>query len=70
MMSFQDDDSIDAIDELVKKIRVKENQLKIAQESQMIYVAEAIKTQLSELRYQLSESPDPELQSLMSLLDN
>ena len=69
-MIFSDCDSIDAVDELLKKICIKETQLKIAQESGMTYVAQALTEQLVELRAQLSDAPNPELQSLMSLLDN
>lgn len=69
-MIFSDCDSIDAVDELLKKIRIKETQLNIAQESGMTYVAQALTEQLVELRSQLSDAPDPEIQSLMSLLDN
>ncbi|MBH8561808.1 hypothetical protein I8748_06400 [Nostoc sp. CENA67] len=69
-MLSQDCDSISVVNDLVRKIRIKENQLKIAKESNMIYVAEALQTQLQELRSELSESPDSELQALMSLLDD
>ncbi|QLE54431.1 hypothetical protein [Nostoc sp. TCL26-01] len=69
-MISQDYDSIYLSNELLRKIRIKENQLKIAHESNMIYVAEALEAQLLELRDQLSESPDPEFQALMSLLDD
>ncbi|QSJ14556.1 hypothetical protein JYQ62_21900 [Nostoc sp. UHCC 0702] len=69
-MLSQDCDSISVVNDLVRKIRIKENQLKIAQESNMVYVAEALQNQLLELRSQLSESPDSELQALMSLLDD
>ncbi|BAZ54085.1 hypothetical protein NIES4103_67700 [Nostoc sp. NIES-4103] len=69
-MLSQDCDSISVVNDLVRKIRIKENQLKIAKESNMVYVAEALQTQLLELRSQLSESPDSELQALMSLLDD
>ncbi|BAY42000.1 hypothetical protein NIES2111_63960 (plasmid) [Nostoc sp. NIES-2111] len=69
-MIFPECDSIDAVDELLKKIRIKETQLNIAQESSMSYVAQALTEQLVELRAQLSDAPDPEFQSLMSLLDN
>lgn len=69
-MLSQDCDSISVVNELVRKIRIKENQLKIAKESNMLYVAEALEAQLLELRSQLSESPDSEFQALMSLLDD
>ncbi|MFN6541460.1 MAG: hypothetical protein RM021_034655 [Nostoc sp. EkiNYC01] len=69
-MISQDYDSISAVDELLRKIRIKESQLKIAQESNMINVVTALQTQLLELRHELSESPDSELQALMTLLDD
>ncbi|MDZ8026086.1 MAG: hypothetical protein RMX97_15540 [Nostoc sp. DedQUE11] len=69
-MISQDYDSISVVNELLRKIRIKESQLKIAQESDMVNVITALETQLLELRHQLSESPDSELQALMSLLDD
>jgi hypothetical protein len=55
---------------LLKQIKIKENQLKIAQESNMIYVTEALQNQLLKLQCQLSEPQDVEIQALMSLLDD
>ncbi|MBD2410145.1 hypothetical protein FACHB389_26220 [Nostoc calcicola FACHB-389] len=69
-MISQDYHSISAVDELLRKIRIKETQLKIAQESNMVNVVTALQTQLLELRHELSESPDSELQALMTLLDD
>ncbi|MDF5710108.1 MAG: hypothetical protein PUP90_21175 [Nostoc sp. S4] len=63
-------DSIYTVNELLRKIRIKESQLKIAQESDMVNVVTALQTQLLELQDELSESPDLELQALMSLLDD
>ncbi|MEH2071990.1 MAG: hypothetical protein V7K47_28210 [Nostoc sp.] len=63
-------DSISTVNELLRKIRIKESQLKIAQESDMVNVVTALQTQLLELQDELSESPDLELQALMSLLDD
>ncbi|MEH1939456.1 MAG: hypothetical protein V7L01_04445 [Nostoc sp.] len=54
---------------LLKQIKIKENQLKIAQESNMLYVAEALQNELLNLQCQLSEPQDVEIQALMSLLD-
>ncbi|MDZ8187988.1 MAG: hypothetical protein RMX96_24445 [Nostoc sp. ChiSLP02] len=68
-MISQDYDSMSGVDELLRKLRIKETQLKIAQESNMVNVITALETQLLELRLQLSEAPDSELQALMSLLD-
>lgn len=69
-MISQDYDSIDAVDELLRKIRIKENQLKIAQTSNMLYASEVLKQQILELQHHLSESNDPELHALMSLWDD
>jgi hypothetical protein len=69
-MISQDYDSINAVDELLRKIRIKENQLKIAQTSNMLYASEVLKQQILELQHQLSESNDPELHALMSLWDD
>ncbi|AUB38102.1 hypothetical protein COO91_04065 [Nostoc flagelliforme CCNUN1] len=55
---------------LLKQIKVKENQLKIAQESNMLHVAEALQDELLKLQGQLSESEDVEVQALMGLLDD
>jgi len=69
-MISQDCESVDIVNDLLRKIRIKESQLKIAQESNMLYTAEALENQILELRYMLSQSQDPELQALMSLLDD
>ncbi|MBD2560061.1 hypothetical protein ACEYW6_02790 [Nostoc sp. UIC 10607] len=55
---------------LLKQIKIKENQLKIAQESNMLHVAEALQKELLKLQSQLSEPQDVEIQALMSLLDD
>ncbi|MBN3961992.1 hypothetical protein [Nostoc sp. NMS8] len=57
---------------LIKQIKIKENQLKIAQESDMIHVAEELQGQLLKLQSQLSEPQDQnvEIQALMGLLDD
>ncbi|WP_375510171.1 hypothetical protein [uncultured Nostoc sp.] len=54
----------------LKQIKIKENQLKIAQESNMLHVAEALQNELLKLQGQLSELQDVEVQALMSLLDD
>jgi hypothetical protein len=69
-MISQDCESVDIVNDLLRKIRIKESQLKIAQESNMVYTAEALENQILELRYELSQSQDPEFQALMSLLDD
>ena len=68
-MISQDLDSIEAVDEILRKIRIKQTQLKLAQSSNMAYSSEVLQTQILELQHQLSASPDAELQSLMSLLE-
>ncbi|MEH1819095.1 MAG: hypothetical protein V7L31_08470 [Nostoc sp.] len=57
---------------LLKQIKIKENQLKIAQESDMSHVAEELQGQLLKLQSQLSEPQDQdvEVQALMGLLDD
>ncbi|MEH2113589.1 hypothetical protein [Nostoc sp.] len=57
---------------LLKQIKIKENQLKIAQESDMSHVAEELQGQLLKLQSQLSEPQDQdvEVQALMALLDD
>ncbi|AVZ31512.1 hypothetical protein [Nodularia spumigena] len=69
-MISQEYDSIDAVNELLRKIRIKESQLKIAQSSNMVYTSQVLKNQILELQHQLSESQDPELDALMSLLED
>ncbi|WP_341531440.1 hypothetical protein WKK05_37670 (plasmid) [Nostoc sp. UHCC 0302] len=64
-----DTDSIDAVNELLRKIRVREIQLKIAQESNMFYAVEILENQLFNLKQELGDRQDSELQSLMTLLD-
>ncbi|AHJ29068.1 hypothetical protein PN465_21500 [Nodularia spumigena CS-584] len=69
-MISQDYNSIDAVNQLLRKIRIKESQLKIAQSSNMVYTSQVLNKQILELQHQLSESQDPELDALMSLLDD
>ncbi|MBD2497593.1 hypothetical protein [Nostoc sp. FACHB-280] len=59
-----------AVDELLRKIRIKESQLKIAQESNLLYTSQALNHQILELRRQLSEAEDPEIKALMSLWED
>ncbi|MEH1800243.1 MAG: hypothetical protein V7L13_13990 [Nostoc sp.] len=66
-MITENDDSVDAVNELVRKISIKETQLKIAQESNLIQTAEALQNQLSQLQQELGDNSDTQLQSLMSL---
>lgn len=69
-MITQNYNSIHIENNLLKQIKVKENQLKIAQESNMLHVAEALQDELLKLQGQLSESEDVEVQALMGLLDD
>ncbi|MCC5615761.1 hypothetical protein LC605_11910 [Nostoc sp. CHAB 5836] len=69
-MIAQHYNSIHVENNLLKQIKIKENQLRIAQESNMLYVAEALQNQLFKLQSQLSEPQDVEIQALMSLLDD
>ena len=66
-MITENDDSVDAVNELVRKISIKETQLKIAQESNLIQTAEALENQLAQLEQELGDNSDTQLQSLMSL---
>ncbi|MEH2208572.1 MAG: hypothetical protein V7K53_31645 [Nostoc sp.] len=66
-MITENDDSVDAVNELVRKISIKETQLKIAQESNLIQTAEALENQLSQLQQELGDNSDIQLQSLMIL---
>ncbi|MEH1949369.1 MAG: hypothetical protein V7K77_20790 [Nostoc sp.] len=70
-MIVQHYNSIHVENNLLKQIKIKENQLKIAQESEMLHVAEELQSQLLKLQSQLSEpqEEDVEIQALMSLLD-
>ncbi|MFN6530618.1 hypothetical protein [Nostoc sp. ChiSLP03a] len=70
-MIAQHYNSIHVENDLLKQIKIKENQLKIAQEAEMLHVAEELQSQLLKLQSQLSEpqEQDAEIQALMSLLD-
>ncbi|MEH2262146.1 hypothetical protein [Nostoc sp.] len=69
-MIAQHYNSIHVENDLLKQIQIKENQLRIAQESNMLHVVEALQSQLLKLQSQLSEPQEVEIQALMSLLDN
>ncbi|MEH1872744.1 hypothetical protein [Nostoc sp.] len=69
-MIAQHHNSIHVENNLLKQIKIKENQLKIAQESNMLHVAEALQDELLKLQGQLSEPQDVEVQALMGLLDD
>lgn len=69
-MIAQDYNSTHIEDSLLRQINIKERQLKIAKELNMLQVTEALQSQLLSLQSQLLESPDPQFEALMSLLDN
>lgn len=69
-MIVQDYNSTHVENKLLRQIQVKEHQLKIAQEFNMVYVAERLQSQLLELQTQVSESQDLQFQALMSLVDD
>jgi histidyl-tRNA synthetase len=69
-MITQDCESVDIVNDLLRKIRIKKSQLQIAQESNLVYTAKALENQILELQSMLSQSRDPELEALMSLLDD
>ncbi|MEH2390910.1 MAG: hypothetical protein V7K21_04295 [Nostoc sp.] len=70
MIAQHYNNSIHVENKLLKQIKIKENQLKIAQESNLLYVAEGLQHELLKLQGQLSEPQDAEIQALMSLLDD
>ncbi len=55
---------------LLRQIAIKENQLQIAREFDMLYVAKELQSQLSKLQSRLLELQNPEFAALMSLLDD
>lgn len=69
-MIAQHHDSTYVEKHLLQQIKIKENQLKIAQEFNMLYVSQALQSQLSKLQHQLSELQDSQFQALMTLLDD
>ena len=69
-MIAQHYNSIHVENNLLKQIKVKENQLKIAQESNMLHVAQALQDELLKLQGQLSEPQDVEVEAVMGLLDD
>ena len=69
-MIAQYQDSIKCENNLLRQIAIKENQLKIAQEVDMLHVAKELHNQLLNLQSQLLELQNPEFAALMSLLDD
>lgn len=66
-MITENDDSVNAVNELVRKISIKETQLKIAHESNLIHTAEVLENQVAQLQQELGDNSDTQLQLLMSL---
>lgn len=69
-MIYSDDNSIDIVNQLLRKIRIKQTQLKLAQTYNMVYTSQVLQNQILELQHQLSGSQDQEINALMSLLDD
>ncbi len=69
-MIAQHYNSIHVENNLLQQIKIKENQLKIAQEANMLHVTEELQRQLLKLQCELSEPQDLEIQALMGLLDD
>lgn len=68
-MLVQETDKIHTDKSLLKQIKIKENQLKIAIEAHMHHVAEVLQRQILELEGMTFEE-DSDFQALMSLLDD
>jgi hypothetical protein len=69
-MIYEDYNAVDAVNELLRKIRIKESQLRLAKTSNMLYTSEVLQNQILELRKELSDSENAEIAALMSLLDD
>ncbi|MDB9538558.1 hypothetical protein NWP22_00470 [Anabaenopsis tanganyikae CS-531] len=69
-MMYEDYNAVDAVNELLRKIRIKESQLRLAKTSNLLYTSEVLQNQILELRKELSDSENPEITALMSLLDD
>lgn len=69
-MMHEDYNAVDAVNELLRKIRIKESQLRVAKTSNLLYTSEVLQNQILELQQELSDSENPEIAALMSLLDD
>ncbi|MBI1240459.1 hypothetical protein [Umezakia ovalisporum] len=69
-MHSQEYNCVDKVNELLRKLRIRETQLKLAKIHNMSYTSQILENQISELQHQLSEAKDPEIHALMSLLDD
>lgn len=69
-MMYEDYNAVEAVNELLRKIRIKESQLRVAKTSNLLYTSEVLQNQILELQQELSHSENPEIAALMSLLDD
>lgn len=69
-MIYEDYETVEAVNELLRKIRIKQSQLKVAQTSNLLYTSKVLQNQILELQEKLSDSENPEIAALMSLLDD
>ena len=69
-MIYEDYETVEAVNELLRKIRIKQSQLKVAQTSNLLYTCKILQNQILELQQKLSDSENPEIAALMSLLDD
>lgn len=69
-MIDEDYETVEAVNELLRKIRIKQSQLKVAQTSNLLYTCKVLQHQILELQQKLCDSENPEIAALMSLLDD
>ena len=69
-MMYEDYNAVEAVNELLRKIRIKESQLRVAKTSNLLYTSEVLQNQILQLQQELSDSQNPEIAALMSLLDD
>ncbi len=70
MIYEEDYNAVEAVNELLRKIRIKESQLRVAKTSNLLYTSEVLQNQILQLQQELSHSENPEIAALMSLLDD
>ncbi|CCH67618.1 hypothetical protein RINTHH_14630 [Richelia intracellularis HH01] len=69
-MITEENQTISMEHEIQRKIKIKQDQLKIAIEGNMPHVAQDLQRQLAELQVQIKSQPESDFQALMSLLDD
>ena len=69
-MIMEENQTISMEHEIQRKIKIKQDQLKIAIEGNMPHVAQDLQRQLAELQVQIKSQPESDFQALMSLLDD